>query len=108
MNISYVLEYDEELFTTLFDTTNKIYLERIFIKLQYKLHSNKEMKNICSKIESKIKTFKTENMISNNVSLVYYYTINIVINLFNKSVDDTDHYKCIFITDHSWSRKRWH
>merc|ERR1719376_882340 len=62
-----VEKYDEELFTTLFDTTNKIYLEKIIIDLNEELLSNKEMKNICAKIDSKIKTFKTENMISNNI-----------------------------------------
>jgi len=73
LNIWFVKEYDEELFTTLFDTTNKIDLEKIVIELQSKLLSNKEMKNICSKIESKIKTFKTENMISNNISVAVTY-----------------------------------
>jgi len=66
LNIWFVKEYDEELFTTLFDTTNKIDLEKIVIDLDDKLLSNK-VKNICAKIESKIKTFKTENMISNNI-----------------------------------------
>jgi len=66
LRISLVMKNDEEFFPTLFDTTNKIDLERIFIVLQSKLLSNK-VKNICAKIESKIKTFKTENMISNNI-----------------------------------------
>ena len=67
MRIWFVKEYDEELFTTLFDTTNKIDLEQFFILLDEGLLSNK-VKNICANIDSKIKTFKTENMISNNVS----------------------------------------
>jgi len=61
-----VKKYDEEYFTTLFDTTNKIDLEKIIIELYLMFLSNK-VKNICAKIDSKIKTFKTENMISNNI-----------------------------------------
>jgi len=72
LNIWFVKEYDEELFTTLFDTTNKIDLENFFILLDKQLLSNK-VKNICSKIDSKIKTFKTENMISNNISVAVAY-----------------------------------
>ena len=62
-----VQKYDEELFTILFDLTNKIEIRKICIKLYYKLLSNK-VKNICAKIKDKIRSFETKNLISNEVS----------------------------------------
>ena len=65
-----VKKYDEEVFTTLFDVVNKIDVKKISIGLTRRLcRSQNEMKNIRELICSKISALKTENMISNNVSL---------------------------------------
>ena len=56
-------KYDEELFTILFDFTNKIKIRKIRIVLD-SLLSNEDKKNICAKIEDKIK----RSIFSNDVS----------------------------------------
>ena len=64
---SFVKKYDEKLFTNLFDVTNKIEIRKIRIHL-YGLLSNEDVNNICAKIENKIRSFETQNSISNEVS----------------------------------------
>ena len=58
-----VKKYDEELFTNLFDVTNKIKIKKICIQFNQSL-SNEDMKNIYKKIIS----FETQKIISNEVS----------------------------------------
>ena len=67
LKISLVRKYDEELFTILFDVTTKTEIRKIRIEL-YRLLSNEDVKNICAKIEDKIRSFETQNIISNYVS----------------------------------------
>ena len=62
-----VKKYDEELFTNLFDVTNKIEIKKFRIRL-YSLLSNKQKKNICAKIHKKIRSLETQNIISSEVS----------------------------------------
>ena len=62
-----VHEYDEELFTNLFDVTNKIKIRKICIEF-HRLLSNEDKKNICAKIYKKIRSLETQNIISNEVS----------------------------------------
>ena len=67
MEISLVRKYDEELFTILFDFTNKIEIRNICIKFDYQSdnHSVKEnKKNIFTIIEDKI----TRSIFSKDVS----------------------------------------
>ena len=62
-----VEKYDEEIFTNLFDFTNRIEIRKIRIKFD-SLLSNKDLKNICAKIHRKIRSLETQNIISNKVS----------------------------------------
>ena len=62
-NLYDAYKYDEELFTNLFDISNKIKIRKICIELN-ELLSNEDKKNICSKIEDKI----TRSIFSNDVS----------------------------------------
>ena len=62
MKLIDVDKYDEELFTNLFDLTNKIKIRKICIELYNWLHSHfklafsdEDVKSICTKIEDKIK-----------------------------------------------------
>ena len=66
--ISKVEKYDEEIFTILFDVTNKIEIRKISIHLNNRLLSNKDVKNICAKIYNNIRSLKTQNIIFNEVS----------------------------------------
>ena len=64
-----VKKYDEELFTNLFDVTNKIKIKKICIELDDELLSNEIfVKNICRKIFKKIRSLETQFIISNEVS----------------------------------------
>ena len=67
MTLYNVKKYDEELFTILFDLTNKIEIGKIFIHLYDELLSY-EVKNFCGKIYEKIRSLETQNIISNYVS----------------------------------------
>ena len=58
-----VKKYDEELFTNLFDVTNKIKIKKIRIEFDRSL-SNEDVK----KIYRKIRSLETQNIISNEVS----------------------------------------
>ena len=58
-----VRKYDEELFSILFDFTNKLEIGKIYINL-YEFLFNEDVKNICPKIEDKI----TQSVFSNDVS----------------------------------------
>jgi len=62
-----VKKYDEELFTSLFDLTNKFEIRKICIRFDYRSLSNKDVKNICAKIYKKIRSLETQNIISNEV-----------------------------------------
>ena len=62
-----VKKYDEELFTNLFDVTNKIEIGKIHIVF-YRSLSIEDVKNICAKIYKKIRSLETQNIISNEVS----------------------------------------
>ena len=68
LQIRNVEKYDEELFTNLFDVTNKIEIRKISIHLNNQLLSNKDVKNICAKIYNNIRSLKTQNIIFNEVS----------------------------------------
>ena len=61
-------KYDEELFTNVFDVTNKFETKNIRVEVVNELLSNEDKKNICAKIEDKIISFETQNLISNEVS----------------------------------------
>ena len=65
-----VMKYDEELFTSFFDLTNKIEIEKIRIQLKFSKWSlsNEDVKNICAKIYKKIRSLETQSIISNKVS----------------------------------------
>ena len=67
LSLNGVRKYDEELFTILFDVTNKIKIGKICIRFG-SLLSNEDVKNICAKIYRKIRSLKTQNMISSEVS----------------------------------------
>ena len=62
-----VEKYDEEMFTSLFNVTNKIKVGKIFIRL-YQSLSYKGVKNICAKVYNKIRSLETQDIISNEVS----------------------------------------
>ena len=49
-----VIEYDEELFTNLFDDTYKNKIKKICIKLDWLISNEYKMQNICAKIEDKL------------------------------------------------------
>ena len=59
-------KYDEKLFTTLFEITNKIHIEKIFIDLDDPL--KEDLSNIYSKVKEKIESFQTTKIISKEVS----------------------------------------
>ena len=63
-----VKKYDEELFTNLFDVTNKIKIRKICIEFEDESLSNEDVKNICAKIYKKIRSLETQSIISNKVS----------------------------------------
>ena len=67
MNLLGLKNYDEELFTNLFDLTNKIEIRKICIWFHSSL-SNEDVKNICAKIFKKIRSLETQSIISNEVS----------------------------------------
>ena len=64
LEIFYVKTYDEELFTSLFDVTNKIEIRKICIELGWGLYKE----DICAKIHKQIRSLETRNIISNEVS----------------------------------------
>ena len=59
-------KYDEKLFTTLFEITNKIHIEKFFIDLDDPL--KEDLSNIYSKVKEKIESFQTTKIISKEVS----------------------------------------
>ena len=63
LNLSGVIKYDEELFTFLFDLTNKILIRKFFIKF-FVLISDKDRKNMYEKIHEKILSLKVQNEVS--------------------------------------------
>ena len=73
MKLINLRKYDEELFTSLFDLTNKIEIRKICIEFDWLL-IYEDVKNICPKIYKKIRSLKTQNIISNEVScLLNFY-----------------------------------
>ena len=58
-----VRKYDEELFTNVFDVTNKFETKNIRVEVVNELLSNEDKKIICTKIEDKI----TRSLFSNDV-----------------------------------------
>ena len=62
-----VKKYDKELFTNLYDVTNKIKIKKICIEF-YSSLSYEDEKYICTKIYRKIRSLETQNIISNEVS----------------------------------------
>ena len=74
LDLFHVLKYDEELFTILFNITNKIEIRKIRIQLK-ELLSNEDVNNICAKIEDKIRSLETQNIISNEVKAVVLMNI---------------------------------
>ena len=75
LELYYVEKYDEELFTNLFDVTNKIEIGKIHIKFNYWSLINEGVENVCAKFYKKIRSLKTQNIVSNEVScfIVYYF-----------------------------------
>ena len=69
LKFSGVEQYDEELFTSLFDITKKIEIRKICIWLRPWL-SDKFKKNICAKIEDKIPQDIFSNEVSSNIKLL--------------------------------------
>ena len=68
--------YDEELLTIFFDFTNKIEVEEICIKLDDEVNcslSKEDIKDLCTKIERKIHSLQTQNIVSNDVRFFIFY-----------------------------------
>ena len=67
-----LMTYDDDLLTILFDFTNKIEVEKICIKLDKELNDStmltkQDIKHLCTKIERKIHSLETHNIITNKV-----------------------------------------
>ena len=67
MKIHNVDKYDENLFTSFFEITNKMDIEQLAIVLSN--HLKEDLSYICSKIKEKIESFQTTSIVSNEVSL---------------------------------------
>jgi len=67
LELYYVEKYDEELFTNLFDVTNKIEIGKIHIKFGYRSLISEDVENVFAKFYKKIRSLKTQNVVSNEV-----------------------------------------
>ena len=73
LQLRFVQEHDEELFTNLFQVINKTQVGEIRISLAGWLLTNYETRNICVKIQKKLENLETENMISSKVGLCFFF-----------------------------------
>ena len=69
LKVIYVREYDEELFTILFDFVNKIEVGELCIEFSKDYRRIKDKKSFCTKLEHKI----TKSIISNDVSYFFSF-----------------------------------
>ena len=73
LKMELVRRYDKQLFTTLFNVTNRIHVEKISVCLHFSRDDNIIFKkSICKAFHEQIRCLETNNMISNNVSYFIY------------------------------------
>jgi len=65
LKIHNVDKYDENLFTSFFEITNKMDIEQLAIVLSN--HLKEDLSYICSKIKEKIESFQTTSIVSNEI-----------------------------------------